>query len=99
MTTKQKAKLDFEFYWQIVIGWSQDMPRVGQKLSVHEMRTLTERLVSITAHALGEPEVKTVPMGMLYEVFELGQDCHKVSSPGRVVCRAIAARYGYQVEE
>ncbi len=46
------GKLDFDFYWQIVINWSQDMPRVGQKLSVHEMRTLTERLLSITQHRL-----------------------------------------------
>ncbi len=51
--------LDFEHFWQIVIGWSQDMPRVGQKLSVHEMRTLTERLVSISAAALRSRQPST----------------------------------------
>jgi len=51
---KDARELDFDFFWQIVVGWSQDMPRVGQKLSVHEMRTLVERLLSITLHRLAE---------------------------------------------
>jgi hypothetical protein len=52
-------KIDYDFYWQIVINWAQDMPRVMKKLSVHEMNTLTERLVSITNNAiLGVEKVK-----------------------------------------
>ena len=53
-SAKDARELDFDFFWQIVVGWSQDMPRVGQKLSVHEMRTLVERLLSITLHRLAE---------------------------------------------
>lgn len=44
--------LGFDHFWQIIINWSQDMPRVGQRLSIHEMRTLAERLESITKHTL-----------------------------------------------
>ena len=53
-STDEKALRDltFDHFWSIVICWSQDMPRVGKLLSVHEIRTLTERLVSITNHAL-----------------------------------------------
>jgi hypothetical protein len=42
---------DFDHYWQIILSWSQDMGTI-KKLSIHEMRMLSERLQSITAHAI-----------------------------------------------
>jgi len=46
--SKDARGLDFDFFWQIVTHWTQDMPRVGRSLSLHEIRTLTDRLQTIT---------------------------------------------------
>ena len=49
--------IDFNFFWEIVSAWVLDMnPRV----SLHQIRTLTERLTTITASNLGIDPIKAL---------------------------------------
>lgn len=59
----KEAVPDFEHFWKIVFGWAQDDGRAIQRLSVHQMRTLCERLVSITEHATLAEEPKEERQG------------------------------------
>lgn len=48
----REAAPDYDHYWQIVLHWAKDDGQAIKRLSVLQMRTLCERLESITRHAI-----------------------------------------------